>query len=183
MCRPTVGNKQDSRFEHFKLNRWINSIIHGRTNSIMLTHSVNTIRPISINLSHHLHVPVPALTNDGQNIRVSYAKVIGLNKDAVRWTRTEDLQKLNPTSKTGSEINKKPPGGEERQFRCLLYSGAYAWCGLSACGLDCSAYGLATSVFTQLWAWPSNLCIESLQKLLYQIWAKVKNICKFMQIR
>jgi len=26
-------------------------------------------------------------------------------KDAARWTRTVDLQKLNPTSKTGSEIN------------------------------------------------------------------------------
>jgi len=46
---------------------------------------------------------------------------------------------------------------------------------------DRSAYGLATSVFTQLWAWSSNLCIEPLQKLLYQIWAKVKK-CKYMQI-
>jgi len=61
----------------------------------------------------------------------------------------------------------------------LHYSGAYAWCGFLACSLDRSAYGLATSVFTQLWAWPSNLCIEPLQKLLYQIWAKVK---KNMQI-
>jgi len=32
-----------------------------------------------------------------------------------------------------------------------------------------AAYGLATSVSTQLWAWPSNLCIEPLQKLFYQI--------------
>jgi len=36
-------------------------------------------------------------------------------------------------------------------------------------GLDRSAYGLATSESTELWAWPSNLCIEPLQKLLYQI--------------
>jgi len=28
-----------------------------------------------------------------------------LYKDAARWTRTVDRQKLNPTSKTGSEIN------------------------------------------------------------------------------
>jgi len=53
-------------------------------------------------------------------------------------------------------------------------SGAYYsvadWaCGLSACGLDHSAYGLATSVSTQLWAWPSNICIEPVQKLLFQI--------------
>jgi len=37
----------------------------------------------------------------------------------------------------------------------------------SAC--DLSACGLATSLSTQLWAWPSNLCIESRQKLFYQI--------------
>jgi len=28
-----------------------------------------------------------------------------INKDAARWTRTVDLQQLNPMSKTGSEIN------------------------------------------------------------------------------
>jgi len=48
-------------------------------------------------------------------------------------------------------------------------SGANSAYSLSTCGLDRSAYGLATSVSTQLWAWPSNLCIEPLQKLLYQI--------------
>jgi len=49
------------------------------------------------------------------------------------------------------------------------YSGADSAYGFSACGLDRSAYGLATSASTQLWAWPSNLCIESLQKLLCPI--------------
>jgi len=46
-------------------------------------------------------------------------------------------------------------------------SGAYYSGADSACGF--SAYGLATSVSTQLWAWPSNLCIELLQKLRNQI--------------
>jgi len=62
----------------------------------------------------------------------------------------------------------KTARGQKRQFWCY-YSGADSACGLSACGLDRSAYGLTTSVSMQLWAWPSNLCIEPLQKLLYQI--------------
>jgi len=52
-------------------------------------------------------------------------------------------------------------------------SGADSACGLSACDLNRLAYGLATSVYTQLWAWPNahyaDLCVEPLQKLLYQI--------------
>jgi len=53
-------------------------------------------------------------------------------------------------------------------------SDADSACGLSACSLDRTANGLATSVSTQLWAWPNvnyanyNICIEPLQKLLYQ---------------
>jgi len=75
----------------------------------------------------------------------------------------------------GVERILKTARGRERQFRCLRL--------MRPLGLDRSAFGLATSVSTQLWAWHSNLCIEPLQKLLYQIWAKVKKICKFMQIR
>jgi len=48
---------------------------------------------------------------------------------------------------------------------------------------DLSAFRLATSVSTHLWAWPNvnytNVCIEPFQKLLYQIWVKIE---KIMQI-
>jgi len=46
-------------------------------------------------------------------------------------------------------------------FRCLRL--------MRPLSLNRSAYGLATSVSMQLWAWPRNLCIEPRQKLLYQI--------------
>jgi len=74
-----------------------------------------------------------------------------------------DRRSQSPTPKIGEQTDYKLPGAGSAN------SGADSACGLSACGLDHSAYGLATSVSTQLWAWPSNLCIEPFQKLLYQI--------------
>jgi len=73
------------------------------------------------------------------------------------------------TDKTGllrqriGEQTKNCQGTGSANSGAYLNSGADSACGLSVCGLDRSAYGLATSVSTQLWAWPNvnyaNLCI------------------------